>query len=87
MLFALHLNGDSEQLSDIQMLYPDVIKPSHCLFSLHLYGLLFSYGRCKKQPVEERLCPECKCVEDEVHFLTECELFSITRENLSKMLG
>ena len=38
-------------------------------------------GRYKKQPVEERLCPKCNCVEDEVHFLTEN---SITREKFIK---
>ena len=41
-------------------------------------------GRYKKQPVEERLYPKCNCVEDEVHFLTECEFFSIKREKIVK---
>ena len=48
------------------------------------HDLMIETGRYKKQPVEERLCPKCNCVEDEVHFLTECELFSITREKFVK---
>ena len=46
--------------------------------------LMIETGRYKKQPVEKRLCPKCNCVEDEVHFLTECELFSITCEKFVK---
>ena len=45
---------------------------------------MIEIGRYKKQPVEERLCPKCNCVKDEVHFQTECELFSITREKFVK---
>ena len=48
------------------------------------HDLMIETGRYKKQPVEERLCSKCSCVEDEVHFLTECELSSITREKLVK---
>ena len=48
------------------------------------HDLMIKTGQYKKQPVEERLCPKCNCVEDEVHFLTEFELFSITHENFVK---
>ena len=34
------------------------------------YDLMIKTGRYKKQPVEERVCPKCNCVEDEVNFLT-----------------
>ena len=34
----------------------------------------------KKQAVEERLCLNCNKVEDELHFLMKCELFTAVRE-------
>ena len=43
--------------------------------------LAIETGRLKKIPLEERVCTICENkVEDELHFLTECELFDIVRE-------
>ena len=36
--------------------------------------------------VEERLCLNSNKVEDELHFLMECELFTIVRETFFKNL-
>ena len=48
--------------------------------------LAIETGRYKKQAVEERLCLNCNKVEDELHFLMECELFTIVREKFFKDL-
>ena len=45
------------------------------------HHLAIETGRLKKIPIEERVCTRCENkVEDELHFLTECELFDIVRE-------
>ena len=49
------------------------------------HDLSIETGRYKKQAVEERLCLNCNKVEDELHFLMECELFTIVWENVSKI--
>ena len=33
-------------------------------------------------PIPERLCSTCNVIEDEVHFLTECDIYKETREHL-----
>ena len=50
------------------------------------HDLAIETGRYKKQAVEKRLCLNCNKVEDELHFLMECELFTIVREKCFKDL-
>ena len=49
--------------------------------------LAIETGHYKKQVVEERLCLNCNKLEDKLHFLTECELFTIVREKFFKDLS
>ena len=45
------------------------------------HNLAIETGRLKKIPLEERVCARCENkVEDELYFLTKCELFDIVRE-------
>jgi len=40
-------------------------------------------GRYKKQPVQDRTCPRCPTkLEDEKHFMLDCPLYKIPRDNL-----
>ena len=51
------------------------------------HDLAIETRRYKKQEVEERLCfKNCNKVEDELHCLMECELFTIVREKFFKDL-
>ena len=50
------------------------------------HDLAIKTARYKKQAVEERLCLNCNKVEDELHFLMECELFTIVWEKFFKDL-
>ena len=43
-------------------------------------------GRYEKEAIEERLCGLCNVVEDERHFLLDCELYENIRDPLWKML-
>ena len=49
--------------------------------------LAIETGHYKKQAVEERLYLNCNKVEDELHFLMECELFTIVQEKFFKDLS
>ena len=47
------------------------------------HDLAIETGRFKKIPLDERVYTRCENkVEDELHFLTECELFDIVREKI-----
>ena len=39
-------------------------------------------GRYNKTEISERKCPNCKVIEDEVHFLIKCDLYKNERANL-----
>ena len=51
------------------------------------HDLAIETGRYKEQAVEGRLCLNCNKVEDELHFLIECELFTIVRKKFLKDLS
>ena len=54
---------------------------SICKLRCGNHDLAIETGRFNKIPLEERVCTRCENkVEDELHFLTECELFDIVRE-------
>ena len=38
-------------------------------------------------PVENRLCSECKLVENEIHFLTQCKIFDTERMLLYQQIS
>ena len=44
-------------------------------------------GRYRNVPREQRLCHNCIVVEDEVHFLTECELYNYIRNTMIENLN
>ena len=37
-------------------------------------------GRHRKLQVNERLCPKCNEIEDEIHFISSCTLFDTVRK-------
>ena len=46
------------------------------------HKLMIEKGRHQGLEKEERICPFCTSVEDEIHFLTECEVFTPLRRDL-----
>ena len=49
------------------------------------HSLGIEVGRHKKLQVNERLCPMCKVIEDEIHFISSCALFdTVSERNSSK---
>ena len=52
-------------------------------FRLSNHGLMIEVGRHKGTPKEERFCPFCPLkIENELHFLFECPIFSNLRARL-----
>ena len=51
-------------------------------FRLSNHKLMIEKGRHHGLEKEERICPFCTSVEDEIHFLTECEVFTPLRRDL-----
>ena len=45
------------------------------------HPLLIEVGRHPKMDVDTRKCNLCDRIEDEIHFVTECKLYTETRDN------
>ena len=50
------------------------------------HHLMIEAGRWSRIPRERRLCPSCRVLEDEIHFVNECRINRIERAKLSKYL-
>ena len=44
------------------------------------HSLAIEVGRHKKLQINERLCPKCNEIEDEIHFISSCALFDTVRK-------
>ena len=55
-------------------------------FRLSNHKLMIEVGRHQKLPRHERRCPFCTptCIEDEIHFLIQCDVYTILRNTLFK---
>ena len=53
-----------------------------CLLKLRCsnHSLAIEVGRHKNLQVNERLCPKCNEIEDEIHFISSCTLFNTVRK-------
>ena len=53
-------------------------------FRMSCHKLNIETGRHKrpKTQIEDRVCHECNVLEDEIHFITECKLYTKEREEL-----
>ena len=53
-----------------------------CLSKLRCsnHSLIIEVGRHKKLQVNERLCPKCNEIEDEIQFISSCALFDTVRK-------
>ena len=49
-------------------------------FRLSNHTLMIEKGRHFKLEIKERLCPLCQTVEDEIHFLIDCETYEKPRK-------
>ena len=60
------------------------VKHRKCLSQLRLssHRLMIETGRHNKIAARERLCPFCKTVEDEIHFLIKCKIYDPLRKHL-----
>ena len=61
---------------------------SICKFRVSSHRLLIETGRYHSIPRHERICKNCtrNVVEDEIHFLIQCDKFSQEREKLLKLV-
>jgi hypothetical protein len=58
---------------------PEYMRLVATKFRLSSHSLAIETGRWSRKPREERLCPECKIIQDECHALAQCQLNSTTR--------
>ena len=56
-------------------------------FRLSNHKLMIEKGRHRNLDKTLRICPFCTSVEDETHFLTECETFRYIRADLLSKVG
>ena len=58
-------------------------------FRTSSHDLMIELGRHSPTPINinERLCPFCNEIEDEIHFLINCPLYSTERHKLLKDIG
>ena len=63
----------------------NVCKRAIARFVLSSHSLAIETGRFSKVPLSQRQCPQCKTgIEDEFHFLLECNIYSNIRSSLLK---
>ena len=59
------------------------MRVSYTKFRLSSHNLMIETGRYKKMKPEERVCPFCpRAIEDEMHFLLDCYMYSANRDSL-----
>lgn len=64
----------------LNLLQDKKIRSSLCQFRISAHQLNIETGRYKKIPLHQRTCKSCPLkIEDEIHFLTECSLFTDAR--------
>ena len=51
------------------------------------HPLLIEVGRHHKMDVDTRKCSLCDRIEDEIHFVTECQLYTETRNKFLSEVG
>ena len=72
--------GFEKYLSEIKKV---AVRKQVSKFRLSNHGLMIEVGRHKGTPKEERFCPFCPLkIENELHFLFECSIFSKLRARL-----
>ena len=64
----------------------EILKRNHrsalAKFRCGVASIRVETGRYEHIPLEQRVCFNCKCVEDEIHVLLVCPMYRDTRENL-----
>ena len=61
-------------------IYRNVITKIRC--SSHLLNIERGRHTNPKTPIDRRKCILCDCVEDEIHFIIACNLYTLERKNL-----
>ena len=56
-------------------------------FRISAHNLEIEMGRYKNKPRDERLCSGCLKVENEVHFLFECNSYSTLRDDFTSSIS
>ena len=71
--------------------YLDVIndkklRKNICCFRISAHRLHIERGRYTGTRLEDRLCAECKEIEDEFHFMFECQKYKLFRDDLMNVI-
>jgi hypothetical protein len=79
------------QLSNNQIYLNEIENKNHrrylTKFRISAHNLEIEMGRYKNKPRDERLCFGCLKVENEVHFLFECNSYSTLRDDFTSSIS